>query len=417
MGRDEREKVFKMAIDESNKEGEPVNFKIESSTSPREAIQDANYVIMTIEHGNRMETWKQDYYIPIRLGSKQIYGENGGPGGMFHTCRQVPPMLKVAEMMHDVAKDAFLLNYSNPLPRLTWAINRHMERQGVPGFAKKNIGLCHGVRSALAFVEGLFGGVLRKCDVVSAGLNHFYFIIKLVTKEELTIKPYGQFQAKKVPASHDLLVDLRERAPQMARDLEAPLIEELINTYGYLTYPGQSHPGEYIPWAISYAMNSKYDFKADTLHSKRVKQQMQDTIDGKSGNYWWLKQSGERAVPIIDGIEHDTGQNELAVNIQNDGCIERFPPDSVVEIPAIVNRSGAHGKQVGRLPRGIESLLLREVILQDMVVEAAVTGDYNVALQALCLDGTVPNPSIARAILDKMLDVQKQYLPQFHARR
>ena len=409
-------KVFEQAIKESTDEGEPVTYKVEATTNPQEALRDANYVIMTIEHGNRMETWKQDYYIPTSLGSTQIYGENGGPGGMFHTFRQVPPMLKLADTMHDFAKGAYLFNYSNPVPRLTWAINRYTAKFD-PSFSKRNTGLCHGVGSVMAFIEGLFGGILRKCEFVSAGLNHFYWVIKLVTKDEVKIREVGPFPEAKFPASTDLLPEIRKRAPVLFDEMEAPFLTELLDIYGHITYPGQSHPGEYVPWSMYYAMASKYDFKGDASHSKQMKKQMQDTIDGKATNFWWVKQSGERAIPIMIGIENDTKQDEHAVNVQNNGCIERLLDDCTVEIPGFVDKAGVHGKKIGRMPRGIESLLMREVLLQDAVVEAAITGDYNVALQALCMDGTVPNPSIARAILDKMLLVQKQYLPQFSAKK
>ncbi len=407
------EKVFKMAIKESTDEGEPVNYKVEATTNPQDALRDATYVIMTIEHGNRMETWKQDYYVPISLGSTQVYGENGGPGGMFHTFRQVPPMLQLAQTMHDVAKTARLFNYSNPVPRLTWAINRYMHNME-PTFYKRNAGLCHGVGSSMAFLDGLFGGVVRKCELLSAGLNHFFWIIKLVTKEAVKLRQVGPHPEVNVPAGTDLLPEIRKRAPVLFEEMENPFLVELVNIYGHITYPGSNHPGEYIPWSLYYTMAGKYDFKADASHSRQMKRQMQDTVDGKVGNHWWVKQSGERAIPIMIGIEYDTKQHEHAVNIQNDHpYIERLPIDCTVEIPATVDKGGIHGTPVGRMPRGIEALLVREAALQDLVVEAAITGDYNTALQALCIDGTVPNPNIARAILDKMLALQKQYLPQF----
>ena len=99
-------------------EGDPVPYKIEATADPKEALQGANYCVMSIEHGNRVETWKQDYYIPRKHGSKQIYGENGGPGGAFHTWRQVPPMITIEQQMENYCPDAWLLNYSNPVPRV-----------------------------------------------------------------------------------------------------------------------------------------------------------------------------------------------------------------------------------------------------------------------------------------------------------
>ncbi|MFX0102255.1 MAG: hypothetical protein ACFFCS_22000 [Candidatus Hodarchaeota archaeon] len=409
-------KVVNMALKEMEEADEPVDFKIEASTKLEEALQDTSYVIMSIEHGNRVEGWMQDYYIPLSFGSRQCYGENGGVGGMFHTFRQVPPMIKIAEAMHDICPDAWLLNYSNPVPRVTWAINRHMERTRKVKF--KNVGLCHGVGSGIAIVDGVLGGgVSRKCDLVSAGLNHFYFIIKLTTKEPVKLIKYGPHPKEEVPAGTDLLPKLKERVLTWAKENEKPFIGELMNIYGYLTYPGESHPGEYIVWSDAYAISVKYNFQSDARHNKQIKKNLQDTIDGKMHNYWWVRASGERAIPIIIGIENDTNQHEKAVNIRNDGCIDRFPEDCVVEVPGTVNKSGVHGMKIGRMPRGIESILLREAILQDMVVEAAITGDYNTALQALCVDSTVPNPNVGRAILDKMLEVQKDYLPQFQSKK
>ena len=405
------EKVFKMAISEANEEDENINFNVTSTINLKDALEDTNFIIMSIEHGNRMKTWEQDYYVPISFGSRQIYGENGGVGGAFHTWRQVPPMLDIVDKIHDICPDAWLFNYSNPLPRVSWAINRYCEREYK--WKIKNIGLCHGVGSGLALIEGLLGGVLRKCDVISAGLNHFYWIIKLMTKDELSIKEYYEFPKEKIPSDTDLLPKLEERVIRWAEINETPLIGELMKIYHHLTYPGQSHPGEYIPWADAYALSVKYDFKSDAKNSKDIKKNLKDTIDGKMHNYWWVKRSGERAIPIISGIIHDTNQEEMAVNIPNNGCIEGLPNDCVVEVPAIVDRNGIHGKKIGRMPYAIEKLLMREIIIQDMVVEAAITGDYETALQALLLDGTVQNPNMARAILDKMLELQKDYLPQF----
>jgi alpha-galactosidase len=115
--------------------------RIEATTDRRRALDGADYVVVSIEHGNRAETWKQDYYVPIRHGSRQVYGENGGAGGAFHTWRQVGPLLALARAMERSCPEAWLLNYSNPVPRLTWALDRATRI--------RNVGLCHGIGGAL----------------------------------------------------------------------------------------------------------------------------------------------------------------------------------------------------------------------------------------------------------------------------
>jgi alpha-galactosidase len=184
--------VFQKALDESasvEEDGTPT-FKMEMSTDPKKALQDANYVIMTIENGSRLAGWEQDYYVPLKYGCKQVYGENGGPGGAFHTWRQVPPMLDICHIMEDECPNAWLLNYSNPVPRVTWALTRATKI--------KTCGLCHGISSGLRALTEITGAGTKDLDFISAGLNHFYFFIKCSNKVPITLPAIGKYPVKKV---------------------------------------------------------------------------------------------------------------------------------------------------------------------------------------------------------------------------
>ncbi|MFX0103389.1 MAG: hypothetical protein ACFFCS_27760 [Candidatus Hodarchaeota archaeon] len=394
--------VFKLAMKEASEDGDEPPFKMEASTDPKIALQDANYVVMSIEHGNRLATWEQDYYVPLKHGCRQIYGENGGPGGAFHTFRQVPPMLNIARIMEDVCPDAWLLNYSNPVPRVTWAINRATKI--------KTVGLCHGIGSGLRGITRILGVGSNALDFISAGLNHFYFFIKCKAKRDLTIQSMGHYPEKKVNAGEDLLPYIRERGIIWAKQEELTLIEELLRTFGYFTYPDQSHPGEYLHFGAAYCPHVKYGFRGS---NEAYKARLASSIKGEIDNYWWVHWTNERAVPIMIGIEHDTNQEEIALNMENAGCITNLPVDCTVEAPGRVDRNGPKLDKVGDLPRGIANLLQQQVAIQDLVVEAAITGDYNTAVQALSVDPTVPSPCVARSLLDEMLQLQGDYLPQF----
>lgn len=398
--------VFNMALDEASEDGEPAPYKVESTTDPKEALQDANYVVMSIEHGNRMKTWSQDYYIPRKYGSKQIYGENGGPGGAFHTWRQVPPMIKICRTMEDVCPDAWLFNYSNPLPRVTWSLQRATKI--------KTVGLCHGIMSGVNGMVSILGTNVSNIDFTSAGLNHFYWIIKASAKTDFTMPKIGDIPEQRVNQGDDLIPAIRKRGIVWAEEREKPFIAELLKMYGYLTYPSQSHPAEYIPWSDSYCPYVKYDFKGYAAGGEKEKEKLQKTLNGELNNYWWVRMSGERAIHIISGLEHDTNQRETAVNVMNNGAITNLRDECIVEVPATVNKDGIHAEKVGPMPDGVAQLLQREVAIQDLVVKAAITGDHETAIQALTLDGTVPNPECARSMFYEMLDLQKDLLPQFH---
>ena len=79
-------------IDQDN-----LNFNIEATTDRKEALKDANFIVNSIEVGPRFYWWELDKRIPRKYGSPQVFGENGGPGGMFHSLRIIPEILDICE--------------------------------------------------------------------------------------------------------------------------------------------------------------------------------------------------------------------------------------------------------------------------------------------------------------------------------
>ena len=371
-----------------------------ATTDIKEALQGANYCVMGIEHGNRHRTWEQDYYVPRRFGCKAVYGENGetrwgipylasnrsDDGYYAHNGKFMPRCLDV--------------RLCQPSPPVHWAMTR--------GSKIKVVGLCHGIRSGYEALSDFLNCQNRDLDFISAGLNHFYWFTKCTNKKELNLPEIGDLPAETVPVNTDLIPIIKQRGMVWAHEHEFSLIEELLQTYGYFTYPDQSHPAEYIHWADAYCPQVKCGFRG--AGNTEFKQHMQDSIDSKTDNYWWVAWSNERAVHIIKGMEKDTGQRELAVNMPNHGSIARLPDDCVVETPATVDRNGVHPEIVGKLPRGITAMLQQEAALQDMVVEAGLQGDYELAVQALSMDPMVPSPQVARALLDAMIEIQERII-------
>jgi alpha-galactosidase len=380
-------------------------FRVETTTDPQRALPGADYVIVSIENGNRIQAWEQDYYVPLRHGCRQVYGENGGAGGAFHAWRQIPPLVRLARLMDQLCPEAWLLNFSNPLPRLVWAV--------LAATRVRTVGLCHGIGTGLVTLEQILGTPLATLDYTSAGLNHFYWFVRVTAKTDFHMPALEAHPETKVSAGTDLLPALRERGLTWALREERPLTAELLRLYGYLGYTEESHPAEYIAWADAFCRSVKYDFKAANQYATSLKERLEATAAGREDNAWWVRPSGERAVHIIAGLQNDTGQHEDAVNVRNDGAIENLPPACVVEVPARIDRMGIHPDKVGRLPSGIAHLLHKEVLVQEAVVEAALSEDYGDALRALILDETMPNPQAARAILDEMMSLQKGLLPPF----
>jgi alpha-galactosidase len=113
---------------------------------------------------------------------------------------------------------------------------------------------------------------------------------------------------------------------------------------------------------------------------------------------------------MIEAILADAGQEELALNLPNEGLIANLPSFLAVEVPGTVDRNGAHGTALGELPKGFAGLLHNQVAVHDLTAEAVLTGSKRIALQALLVDPVVHSLQAAEQTLDTIIELQRPYL-------
>jgi len=101
------------------------------------------------------------------------------------------------------------------------------------------------------------------------------------------------------------------------------------------------------------------------------------------------------------------------VNIPNKGAIPNLPDHAIVEIDGVTDSCGVRGVYMGEAPLWLKGFLEKRIVWQELVVEAGVKGDRNLALQALLLDEMAIPPEKAEAMLDELLAASKEMLPQF----
>ena len=371
--------------------------RIEHTTNRTEALPDAEFVFVSIAV-NRNELWKLDFQIPLRHGIKQVYGENGGPGGLSHSLRNIPIVLDICRDVERLCPDALVLNFSNPEGRLCLAASRYTGLQFV--------GLCHGIGMAQTAIGQALDLPPDEIDPKAAGLNHFTWVLDLRRKstgEDL----YPAF--KRAVAEKDM-----EEAGLGDYHWGVKLSRYLMETFGYWPSPSDDHVGEYLSYAWEYCGLEGYDFDAADRGGEELWQRLQRWGGGQDPLDSLLeRRSGERAVAIIAGVLGNTHQYELAVNVPNAGLIPNLPAWAIVEVPATVDATGVHGVHVGPLPEPIAAMCRTQAAVIDRVVEAGVHGDRHTALEALLLDPVVTSISQAEAILDELLEVHKDFLPQF----
>lgn len=369
------------------------DIELESTSDRKKALKDATFIINSIEVGPRFEWFDLDYETPRKYGNNQVMGENGGPGGLFHSLRVIPPILDICDDIHKICPNAFLINFSNPMSRICLAIRRKY-----PDL--KFVGLCHEFLGFQHHYRKILDTPLNNLDIIAGGLNHFGVVLSI----------------KYIDSGKDAYPDLRAKAPTYLSEIkgfgnDVDLVKYILEKFGYIPYTPDSHYGEYIGWAHDKAnlegIRLFYNgYKSMTLKTgdrlvKRIKR-------GSGANL--VRPDNERAIPIIEGIITDSGHQEASVNLPNDGVITNLPQDLVVECPAIVNKHGMEAVKLGDYPKGLAALLRNQASVQDLVVDAILKKSRDIAFQALLLDPTIDNASVAKKIFDEMLKINKDYV-------
>jgi len=385
---------------------------IDYTTDPREAFDGADYCLSSAEFG-RFKYWRQDYEVPRRYGSTQVNGENGGPGAVFHSLRSIKNTLSICASIEAHCPDAFLINLSNPMSRVTLAIN---EATNV-----KNVGMCHEMPIGVTRLAKLLR--IRPSDISAkaSGINHFTFFTEIRnqrTGEDLAPRVKALFSKK--------IFDFGPRATRLAEavahrpvlalladQLYAPLVAHMIRTYDIIPCSVDSHIGEYLPFAHDignfHPAHVEQFEKFDTL-VERLTTRVADTKiplpTHKMGH------SLEEVVPIIAALWTGDPTRVMAVNVPNRGYLPNVAEGAIIEVGATVDGAGIHPDRMPAIAEPIAGYIATQVALQDLIVRSALTGDTEPALQAVIQDPTSPaDESACRAMFDEMIELQAAELP------
>ena len=379
------------------KEKLKVNYNIEATTNRVEALKDATFCIISIEVGNRFDLWDQDWKIPLQYGVKQIYGENGGPGGLFHSLRIIPAILNICDDIVKICPNAFVFNYSNPMQRICHAVTSKYQDL-------KFIGLCHEIASMERQLPTIMETDYSNIQIKAGGLNHLSILLNVKYKD--TEKDGYPIIRKKFKDYYSKLTS--EYYPSKPGG-ERGVFFELYKIYGYLPITTDSHLGEYIQWAYSVA-----DHEAIMEFYDNYKKRCLTFYDNESHYSEYFNMSdnkmNERIIPILEAILNDTGLEESAVNVPNNNFIDSLPKDIVVEVPGILNKAGVTGMRLENYPSDFASLLNNQVGTIQLTSEAVLKESKHIAYQALLADPVVDNAIKAEQLLNTMIDFQKEHL-------
>ncbi len=376
--------------------------KIEVTTNRKAALKGADAVICTILAGG-VDVWQWDIRVPNKYGVSTNIGDTRGPSGIFRALRTIPVMVSICRDMELVCPNAILLNYTNPMAMLCRAMQRET--------SIKVSGLCHSVQGTGAMLARWAGVDPKESTYTCAGINHMSWFVK--------IKHKGRDLYPRIRKA--ILTNKKLRNSELVRN-------EMFLQLGYYVTESSGHNSEYNWWfrkrpdlIEKYCTHGtgwnpgleSYILKGYQRRKKTWKRDIKRQIaDPKPLN---LKRGNEYAACIANAWMGGE-MYQFNGNVANKGYVENLPRDACVEIPVIANAKGFNALRVGSLPPQCAALNNLTIAVEEMAVEAALTGDAEMVYHAICYDpltAAVLSLAEIRKMVKEMFRKTRDHLPQF----
>ncbi len=374
--------------------------QVVATMNRREALEGADAVVCTILAGG-VNVWKYDVLIPEKYGVSINVGDTRGPSGIFRALRTIPVMLEICRDIEEVAPKASLLNYTNPMAMLCRAIQRE---SSVP-----TTGLCHSVQGTAAMLARWIGAPLDEITYTCAGINHMAWYLEYKWNGE---------------DAYPLIREAITTRPEVYN--EEQVRNEMFLAFDYYVTESSGHASEYNPWFRKRPDLIEKYCTHGTGWNPGHPHYILDEYTAREHNWrdeitaWFeapvdLQRGHEYAASIINAL---CGGEPFAFNgnVRNTGLVTNLPPDACVEVPVFATKKGFSPVHVGALPSQVAAITNLSAQIEEMAVEAAITGNPRLVYQAICHDpltAAVLSLAEIRSMVNEMLAQNRDYLPQF----
>jgi alpha-galactosidase len=376
--------------------------KVEATLDRVEALKGADVVLCTILVGET-EVWRYDIEIPKKYGVDTNVGDTRGPSGIFRALRTIPVMISIVKDMERYCPKAILLNYTNPMAMLCRAMQRESFIQLT--------GLCHSVQGTAEMLAGWIGAPTEEITYTCAGINHQAFYLKY----EWNGKDAYPLIHKAVTKNRDIYNEEQVR-------------NEMFLHLDYYPTESSGHNSEYNAWfrkrpdlIEKYCTHGTGWNPGEYAYILKEYQQAESTWK-EEAKQWFAKETPislerghEYAAYIINALKGGEifGFNG---NVPNTNLITNLPQGACVEVPVYVDKNGFRPVHVGPLPPQLVTLVHTSSMIEEMAVEAALTGDPHLVFQACAFDpltSAVLSLAEIKTMVNEMLQQNQPFLPQF----
>ncbi len=382
----------------------------------KEALENADFVVISILPGT-FDEMESDVHTPEKYGIYQSVGDTTGPGGIMRALRTIPMYKTIAEGVRDYCPNAWVINYTNPMTMCVSALYKYFPKI-------KAFGCCHevfGTQKLLssAYSEKTGRGISRDNACINVvGINHFTWITEAHYGNEDLFPIYEQFADKYYETGNGITDDNWASANKYFICGHRVKFD-LFKRYGVIAAAGDRHLAEFCPgkWYLG-SPEQVLDWK---FRLTPVSWRKEDLV--KKVTYTKKLVNGEEEVAVARTGEEGTRQMKgilgiaplvTNVNMINMGQISNLPKGFVVETNASFSARGVQPISAGAIPVGVDNLVQRVAYNQELTVESAMTGNYELAFRAFVNDPLVTcSLSDARKLFEEMLKNTAKYLPDY----
>ena len=372
--------------------------KVVFTTDEDEAYRNVDFIFCQMRVG-KTAMRSLDEKIPLRYGL--VGQETCGPGGFAYGMRSLGAMKEMVEKVRSYSKDTWILNYTNPAAIVALGLDRLFPDD------KRILNLCDQPFSLMKSYSKILGVPQENLRARYFGLNHFGWFTELKDTEGNdyfdTLRSYLK--------DHDF-------KPFNAEQRSKSWLDTYVRVNKYMKLMDEYIPTTYMQYYMfpdEIVAESDPDYtRADESRDSREREVF-ELCAGAAGKVHMdglemLTNSvfGNLMVEVAESIAYDLNR-EFIVMVKNQGIIDNFEPEAIVEVAGTIGKDGAKGYPYGPIKPYYKGLMEGQYAYELLTVEAFLEKDYTKALMALTLNRTVVDPSKAKAVLDDLMEANKDY--------
>lgn len=374
----------------------------------KEALQDADFVVVAFQIGGYEPCTVTDFEICKKHGVEQTIADTLGAGGIMRALRTIPHLWQVCEDMLAVCPNATMLNYVNPMAMNTWAMYEKYPQI-------KQVGLCHSVQGTAEELARDLEIAYSDLRYTCAGINHMAYYLTLEKKQDngeyVDIYPelLSAFERGVAPKP-------KERGNLRCVNL---VRYEMFKTLGYFVTESSEHFAEYTPYFIKPNrpdLIERYKVPLDE-YPKRCVEQISSWKDDlahlKQAEKIEVKESSEYASTIMNSIWTGT-PSVIYGNVRNENLITNLPHGCCVEVACLIDANGIQPTSVGHIPNHLAALMQTNINVQTLLTEAILTENRDRIYHAVMLDphtAAVLGIEEIYALVDELIAAHGDWLP------